>query len=79
MNSPASSPTIQAAKAHGISVEHAFLLGDIAAGFAGLPTVWPEGHHWRIWALTKACQDAGPAAVLTFLSELTALYRGRST
>lgn len=74
----ASSPTIQAAKAHGVAIDHAFLLGDIAAGFAGLPTVWPEGHYWRRWALTKAMQDAGPAAVLSFLSELTAIYRERA-
>lgn len=74
----ASSPSIQAAKAYGVAIDHAFLLGDIAAGFAGLPTVWPAGHYWRVWALTKAMQDAGPAAVLSFLSELTALYRGRS-
>lgn len=72
---PPSNPTLRAARTHGISLDHAYLLGDIAAGLAGHTTAWPDGHHWRLWAVTKAWQDAGPAAVLSFLCEVTAALR----
>lgn len=75
--SPYSAPTLAAARHYGVSPEHAFLLGDLAAGFAGLGAVWPPGHAHHLWALAKAQQEAGPAATLSLIIDLTALYRAR--
>lgn len=74
VNAP-SNPVLRAARTHGLSLDHAYLLADICVGLAGRRTVWPEGHPWRLWAITKAWQDAGPAAVLSFLCEVTAALR----
>lgn len=73
-----SCPTLAAARHFGIPAEFAFLLGDMALR-AVCPRrgVWPEDHHWHIWATAGADQAAGPMATRGFVLAMADLYASR--